>query len=192
MKSQTRNLVMCALCAAVICILSPLSIPIGPVPISLATFAVMLSGALLGAKWGTVATLVYILLGAVGVPVFAGWTGGAAIIAGPTGGYIIGYLPLAFLTGLFCDLFGRNKSGVMKYVWMAAGMLLGNLVLYILGTAWFIGVKGASLKDAMAWCVTPFIPGDIAKMVIVAIVVPAIEKALGRAGYRIGGAGARA
>lgn len=188
MKSQTRNLVMCALCAAIICILAPLSVPIGPVPISLATFAVMLSGALLGWKWGTIAALVYILLGAVGAPVFAGWSGGAAIIAGPTGGYIVGYLPLAFLTGLIYDQFGRNKSGSMKYVWMVIGMLLGNTVLYVLGTVWFIGVKGAALKDALAWCVTPFIPGDIAKMVIVAIVVPAIEKALAKSGCRVGAA----
>ena len=84
------------------------------VPISLATFAVMLSAALLGAKWGTIATAIYILLGAIGVPVFAGWTAGIGCIAGQTGGYIIGYLPLAFITGLFMDKLVRRTSGKAK------------------------------------------------------------------------------
>jgi biotin transport system substrate-specific component len=177
---------MCALCAAIICVLSPLSIPIGPVPISLATFAVMLSAAILGAKWGTIATIVYILLGAVGVPVFAGWTGGVGIIAGQTGGYIIGYIPLAFLTGFFYDRFGRHKAGKMKYAWLMIGMILGTAVLYLIGTAWFIAVSGAALADAMGWCVLPFLPGDFIKMIIVTIAAPKISEALDHAGVRTG------
>lgn len=183
---KTRDMVMCALLAAVICVLSPISVPIGPVPISLATFAVMLAGAVLGAKWGTIATLVYILLGCVGVPVFAGWTGGIDKVAGSTGGYIIGYLPLAFLTGLFVNKL--HATGKMTYVWLFVGMLVGTVVLYVLGTAWFIQVSGAAFSDAMAWCVTPFIAGDLLKMVVVAIVAPQISKALVRAGIVVGAA----
>ena len=173
MNTSTRNLVICALCAAVICVLSPLSLPIGPVPISLATFAVMLSAALLGAKWGTIATAIYILLGAIGVPVFAGWTAGIGCIAGQTGGYIIGYLPLA--------------AGKAKYAFLMIGMILGTVVLYLIGTAWFVAVSGAALADAMGWCVIPFIPGDIVKMIIVAVVAPKVSEALQHAGVRVGG-----
>ena len=97
MKLTTYDLVLCALCAAVTCILAPLSVPLaGEVPVSLATFAVLLSGILLGAKLGGLSQLIYVLLGSVGVPVFAGWTGGIGITLGVTGGYIIGYIPMAF------------------------------------------------------------------------------------------------
>lgn len=177
---KTKDLVMCALLAAVICVLAPLSIPIGPIPISLSTFAVMLAAAILGAKWGTIATLIYILLGAVGVPVFASYTAGVAKLVSSTGGYIIGYIPLAFLTGLFLDRFARN-AGNLKYAWLMSGMILGTIVLYVLGTAWFIHVSGSALSDAMGWCVTPFIPGDLIKMVIVAIIAPQVRTALVRA-----------
>ncbi len=187
MKTSTRNLVICALCAAVICVLSPLSLPIGPVPISLATFAVMLSAALLGAKWGTIATAIYILLGAIGVPVFAGWTAGIGCIAGQTGGYIIGYLPLAFITGLFMDKLVRRTAGKAKYAFLMVGMILGTVVLYLIGTAWFVAISGAALADAMGWCVIPFIPGDLIKMIIVTIVAPKVSEALDHAGLRIGG-----
>ncbi len=182
MKSSTQNLVLTALCAAIICILSPLSVPIGPVPISLATFAVMLSGCLLGAKWGTIATLIYILLGAIGVPVFAGYSGGFQNIVGMTGGYIIGYLPLAFFAGLIYDKLGRHASGAKKIAFMAIGMVVGTAVLYLIGTAWFCYVSGMGVVEALALCVTPFLIGDTLKIVVVAILVPQIERALSRSG----------
>lgn len=186
---KTKELVTCALLAAVICILSPLSLPIGPVPISLATFAVMLSAAILGAKWGTIATAIYILLGIVGVPVFAGYSAGIGCVAGSTGGYIVGYLPLAFITGIFLDKLAQN-AGKLKYAWLMAGMIAGTVVLYVIGTAWFIQVSGAAFSDAMAWCVTPFIAGDFLKMIVVAIVAPQIRAALLRAGIQVGSAAA--
>ena len=101
MKLTTYEMVLCAFCAAVTCVLAPISVPLaGEVPISLATFAVLLSGILLGAKFGAISQLVYVLLGSVGVPVFAGWTGGIGITLGVTGGYIIGYILMAFVAGL--------------------------------------------------------------------------------------------
>ncbi len=187
MKSSTRNLVMCALCAAIICVLAPISVPIGPVPISLATFAVMLSGILLGAKWGTIATLVYILLGAVGVPVFAGYSAGVGAIVGQTGGYLVGYLPLALCAGAIYDQFGREAAGAKKYVCAVAGMVVGTAVLYVIGTAWFCRVSGADLGSALGWCVTPFLLGDTIKIVIVTIVAPQIETALKKAGVTFSG-----
>ena len=180
MKMTTHDLVLCALCAAVTCILAPLSVPLaGEVPISLATFAVLLSGILLGAKLGGLSQLIYVLLGSVGVPVFAGWTGGIGITLGVTGGYIIGYIPMAFVAGLLYHKFGRNESGARKYIVMFISMALATAVLYTLGTAWFMAQTRMTLAASLAACVIPFLPGDLIKIIAVMLVAPPIEAALG-------------
>lgn len=182
--SDTRNLVLCAVCAAVTCILAPLSIPLaGGVPISLATFAVMLSGVLLGGSMGALSQLIYILLGAVGLPVFAGWTGGIGNVLGMTGGYIIGYIPLAWLTGLIYKKYSRSAKKQEKVLFMILGMTVGNIVLYILGTAWFMFVTGMTLKASLAACVFPFIPGNIIKMAAVILIGLPVETAIRRTMY---------
>ena len=182
MKLSTRDLVLCAFCAAVTCILAPISVPLaGEVPTSLATFAVLLSGILLGGRLGALSQLIYVLLGSVGVPVFAGWTGGIGITLGITGGYIIGYIPMAFVAGLLYYRFGRNSSGVRKYITMFVSMFLATAVLYLIGTAWFIAQTKMTLAASMAACVIPFLPGDLIKIVAVMLVAPPIEAALKRA-----------
>ena len=181
MKLTTYELVLCALCAAVTCVLAPISVPLaGEVPISLATFAVLLSGILLGAKYGAISQLVYVLLGSVGVPVFAGWTGGIGITLGVTGGYIIGYIPMAFIAGLLYHRFGREASGTRKYIVMFVSMVLATAVLYILGTAWCMAQTGMTLGASLAACVIPFLPGDLIKIVAVMLVSVPIEAALKR------------
>ena len=182
MKLTTRDLVLCAFCAAVTCILAPISVPLaGEVPISLATFAVLLSGILLGGRLGALSQLIYVLLGSVGVPVFAGWTGGIGITLGMTGGYIIGYIPMAFIAGFLYFRFGRNSSGFRKYAAMFIAMFLATAVLYLLGTAWFIAQTKMTLAASMAACVIPFLPGDLIKIIAVMLVAPPIEAALKRA-----------
>lgn len=174
-----RNLTLCAMCAAITCVLSPVSIPLaGGVPVSLATFAVMLSGILLGAKKGAVSQLVYVFLGSAGLPVFAGWTGGIGVIAGMTGGYILGYIPQAWLAGLVYHRFGRGRKHGSRIMWMAIAMTAGTAALYSLGTIWFILSTGMAVKAAIAACVLPFIPGDILKMTAVAVTAPPIETAI--------------
>ena len=181
MKLTTYELVLCAFCAAVTCILAPLSVPLaGEVPISLATFAVLLSGILLGGKLGALSQIVYVLLGSVGVPVFAGWTGGIGITLGVTGGYIIGYIPMALAAGLLYHRFGRNKSGIRKYAVMLVSMVLATAVLYILGTAWFILQTGMTLGASLAACVIPFLPGDLIKIAAVTLTAVPIEAAIKR------------
>lgn len=176
---KTKDMVLCALCAALTCILAPVSIPTpGGVPISLATFTVMLAGLLLGEKLGTLSQLIYILLGAAGLPVFAGWTGGIGPVLGMTGGYIIGYLFLAFFTGLIYFHMGKNRSGAPGYLWKAAGMITGTVVLYAFGTFWFMHVTGMDLPASMAACVLPFLPGDAVKIAAAAVLSGQIEKAL--------------
>lgn len=178
-NSKTRNLVLCAMCAAITCVLAPISVPIGPVPISLATFAVMLAGVLLGAKFGFISQAIYVLLGIVGVPVFAGYKAGVGVIAGMTGGYIVAYPLLALFIGLIYWKFGRNaKNKVWKIVWMFIGMIVGTAVLYAFGTAWFCVVSGMGLVEALGLCVIPFLPGDFLKMVVVALISVPIEAAI--------------
>ena len=102
-RSRTYAMAVTALMTAVTCIVAPLSIPIGPVPISLTNFAIYLSLYILGWKKGTVSYLLYLLLGLVGLPVFSGFSGGIAKLAGPTGGYIIGFIPMAIIAGIIIE-----------------------------------------------------------------------------------------
>ena len=103
-KVNTLNLVFCALFAALTAVLSQFAIPIGPVPINLATMSLFIAGAVLGSKLGGLSQLVYVLLGAAGLPVFSEFSGGLQIIAGPTGGYIIGYIATAWIVGFITEI----------------------------------------------------------------------------------------
>lgn len=160
---NVRKMCRLALMTALICIAAPLSIPIGPIPISLATLTVYLAGALLGPLDGVIAVALYILLGAVGLPVFSGFGAGIAKLIGVTGGYIIGYLPCAALTGA-----GAKFWSDRKWVYPVA-MVVGTIACYVLGTAWFMVQTGTSLAASMSSCVLPFLPGDAIKIVIASV-----------------------
>lgn len=182
--SNTRNMVLCAACAAVTCILAPLSVPLaGGVPISLATFAVMLAGVLLGGSLGAASQLIYVILGAVGLPVFAGWSGGLGNVLGMTGGFILGYIPCAWLTGLIYHRFRAKAKKSLKIFYMILGMIAGTIALYALGTVWFILITGMDIRVALAACVIPFIPGDFIKMAAVVIIGLPVETAIRKTVY---------
>ena len=180
-NSSIYPLVMTAVMAAVIAAVAPFALPIGPIPITLGTLAMYLAGYVLGGKRAGAAVLVYVLLGSVGIPVFNGFTGGLGVVAGPTGGYIIGFIPLAFLSGLAVERFPNRR--VLQFV----GMILATAVLYAFGTAWFCVQAGKSLVAALSVCVFPFIPGDLAKMAAALAVGPVIRERLVRAGVRAEG-----
>lgn len=171
-KGDTRRLVFCALFTALIAVFSQLQLPVGPVPVSLATLGVMLCGLLLGWRYGVLAVGAYILLGAVGVPVFAGFQGGAGRLLGPTGGYIVGYLFYALLAGL-------NLPRLQERFWgRCVLLLLGTAVCYGLGTAWFVHISGRTLAESLSLCVVPFLPGDAAKILLAAFLTPRLRKAM--------------
>ena len=177
-KSKIYGLSMTAVMAAVTCVLAPMSIPIGPVPISFTNLAIYLSLYLLGWKRGTVSYLVYVLIGMVGVPVFSGFTGGMGRLLGPTGGYIVGFIPMALIAGAVIDRF-RNRGLQL------AGMIAGTAVCYAFGTAWYCFQAGSSVGAALGLCVFPFIPGDLVKMLIAMALGPMIRSRLEKAGlYR--------
>lgn len=171
-RKSTFYLVLCAFFAALTAAAAQLSVPIGPVPVSLATFAVYLAGGILGAGGGAVSQMVYVLLGAAGLPIFAGLKGGAAVLAGPTGGYLAGYIFCALITGAGAQRFGR------KPLPLVLSMILGTLVCYAFGTAWFCFLTKRGLAESLALCVYPFLPGDAAKIAASAALVPALSRAL--------------
>ena len=127
---NTYQLTATALMAAVLCALASMSITIGIVPISLATFVIYLDAYILGSRMATVSTFIYLLLGLVGLPVYSGFSSGPAKLFGPTGGYLFGYLFLAFISGWFIERFPKNK--ILHIV----GMVIATAVLYTLGTCW--------------------------------------------------------
>ena len=162
---KTKQLVRIALMAAVLCVLAPWKIPVGPIPITLASFGVYLAAGVLGPLEGTIAVVVYVLLGAVGVPVFSGFTGGAGCLLGLTGGYILGYIPCAAVSGL---RMGRNAP-----LWRRAlALVAGTAVLYALGTAMYCIQSGKALAAALAACVLPFLPLDAVKIAVCAVALP--------------------
>lgn len=175
-RGGVYSMVMVAIMAAILCVVSPWTLPIGPIPISLCTFIIMLTVYVLGWKRGTTAVLVYILLGAVGMPVFSNFGGGLAKVLAPTGGYIVGYLPLALIAGIFIDRFPKNRGMQLM------GMVLGTGVLYTLGTAWYCVQSGTELVVALGWCVFPFLPGDVGKIVVCLVMGPMLRTQLTKAG----------
>ena len=172
MNTKTKQLISCSLFAALTAILSQISIPLPftPVPINLATLSVLLSGALLGKKGGAISQVVYTLLGAIGLPVFANFLSGIGVIFGPTGGYIIGYIVAAFVVGIIIQKTNRN---LITYL---LSMILGIISCYILGTAWFMYITNSNLLTSLTMCVFPFIPGDIVKIVIGAFLANRLKK----------------
>ena len=178
MEKQFRvvDLTYMAVCAALIAICAWITIP-AAVPFTLQIFAVFCVLGLLGGKRGTVTIVVYLLLGAIGLPVFSGFNGGIGALLGTTGGYLISYIFMGLIYWLAEKLFGT------KLVVRIAAMVLGLLVCYAFGTAWFMTVyarkSGAiALGTALGWCVFPFIIPDLIKMALALLVSDRVRKFL--------------
>ena len=158
--------VLIGLCAQVRILL-----PFGPVPVTGQTFAVLMIGALLGSRRGGLAVLAYLVEGAAGLPVFA-FGGGAAALAGPTGGYLFGFLPAAYITGLLAERRWDRRVGTT-----ILAMVLGNVVIYACGLFWLCCLMGAGTR-VLAVGLYPFVAGDLLKIVLAAILLPSGWKLL--------------
>lgn len=169
-KNTTYTLAYCALFAALTAGLSQLAIPIGPVPINLATFSVLLAGVVLGSRKGAYSMAVYVLLGLAGLPVFAQFKGGFGAIVGPTGGYIVGYVAAAWLAGFLSERLPK------KSFFAALSMAAGLLSCYTLGTAWFLFSTHTAFLRALGLCVLPFLPGDAVKIAFAAVLAPRLQR----------------
>jgi len=146
-------------------------LPFGPVPVTGQTFAVLMVGALLGSGRGSLAVIAYLIQGLAGAPIFA-FGGGPAILLGPTGGYLVGFIPAAFVTGLLAE---RGWDRRMATTVLA--MILGNLAIYTCGLLWLMCLTGVK-TTVVTMGLLPFIPGDIIKIILAAIALPSGWKLL--------------
>ena len=166
-RISIREIAYTALGVALLIICSWLSVPL-TVPFTMQTFAVCLVAALFGLKIGLLAVAVYLLLGIAGVPVFAGFEGGLGYLLGATGGYLVGFLLTALVVGIAADKRGRGKKVLIS------AMVIGVLLCYALGTAWFVLVYTRTsgpvgVATALVWCVLPYVIPDIVKIVMAAL-----------------------
>ena len=177
-KMQVKDICLIGMFTALIVVCSQLSIPMpAGVPMTLQTFIIPLAGIVLGAKRGTIATCIYLLLGAVGLPVFAGFSGGVGILFGMTGGFLLSFPLMALCAGL-----GSRHDNKVK---TAVGLIIGAVLNYIVGMIMFAALTDSSMGYAFTACVLPFIPTAIIKIVLAEIIGLQMKKLLRRAGVLV-------
>jgi len=154
---------------AVLSLLPPIPMPFG-MPMTLQTFAVPLAGVVLGAKRGVFAVIAYVLLGAIGLPVFAGFTSGFGVLFGFTGGFLFGFPFYAFFAG-----WGANRGGL---IWLLIGLFIGMVVTYSLGLLQFSLVTGHSLQVSFLAVVWQFLPAEFVKLLLVVLLGPPLRRRL--------------
>ncbi|MGI6119632.1 MAG: biotin transporter BioY [Desulfosporosinus sp.] len=176
-QSQSPNLrmiVFACLFTALIIIGGYISVPLGPVPIVLADFFAMLAGLFLGTSWGVASVGLYLFLGALGLPVFAGGKAGLAVFFGPTGGYLVGYLIGALVIGLISS---KGKSSFIKDL---IALIAGNIVIYGLGVPWLKLIFKISWEKAATLGLLPFMPGLVIKIIVALALIRILRPLLTR------------
>lgn len=192
-NTTTNTVTQIALFSALQCVISPfaLMLPFSPVPISLATLMLYLSAYILGKKNAVISCGIYLLIGLVGMPVFSGFTGGLGKVLGPTGGYMLGYLFLVYISGWFAEKWSgssgkiatdRSRKHYCNYLMQGLGMFLGTVVCYLFGSLWLSFQSGTEFREAFSIGVIPFIPGDVVKIFIGVMAGNVIRRRLVRAG----------
>lgn len=173
----TKRMALMGVMTAVICVLGPFAIPIpfSPVPLSFTNLAIYLTAYVLGAKAGTVSYLIYLLLGTAGLPVFSGFAGGMGKLAGPTGGYLLGFIFLALIAGYTISHFPGHP------VIHAAGMVAGMAVCYFFGTLWLSAQLGISFTAGLGVGVLPYLPGDALKIAAALYLGPKLRREMRKA-----------
>jgi biotin transport system substrate-specific component len=164
-KTSIKGLVYAALFGALTAAGAFIVIPLPPVPITAQTFFLNVAAVLLGGQLGAVSQFIYVMLGVVGIPVFAGGKAGLGVLFGPTGGYLLGFIIAAFVIGMVNRM--RKSAGIF---WHIFSMLIGMLIIYLLGSFQLSLVAKMSFHKALAVGVLPFIPGDIIKILLAAII----------------------
>lgn len=187
-NTTTMDMVLISFFSALIAICSQIQIP-ATIPFTLQTFAIFVTAGILGLKNGTISVLIYIILGLIGVPVFSGFSAGAASLFGLTGGYIIGFIFTAIFVGASSDFIDKkfhtyksSKKEITKTVLYIISMIIGLCLCYTFGTIWFMVVYlkinsvTISLSTALSLCVLPFVIFDILKIVAAVIVINRVKK----------------
>ena len=173
---KTKTIAVCAVFAAIMCVFSVMTVPIGVVPVTLGFLGVMLTSVVLGPKKGVISVAVFILIGAVGLPVFSNFRGGFQVLLGPTGGYIWSYIFMALFIGILTVKNPKNKWLVMLKIFFVC--IGGAVIGYALGTVQFMFVQKTDFLAALTACVIPFIPFDILKSAVAAYLGYTVKGAL--------------
>ena len=177
--ASVKNMILCSIFAALTAVCAQIAVPLPftPIPLHLAMLPVILAGGMLGSKLGLRSQLVYLGLGCLGVPIFAGMQGGLGVLLGPTGGFLMGYLPAAWISGRFYQRSGRFHQKKGFSMWYQTGIfILALFSCYALGVLWYMAVTGVGWTAAFASCILPFLPGDILKSVVAVFLLRRVGK----------------
>lgn len=168
---SSKQMALVGIMAAILCVAGPLSIPIpiSPVPITLTNFIIAMAAIILGGKLACMSTIIYLLLGSIGLPVFSGFGGGIGKLAGPTGGYLIGFIFMALIEGLVAE---KNQNKIILFL----AFLIATAVIYLFGTAWLALQMHLTFGQALWAGVIPYIPGDLVKIILAIMIAPPIRK----------------
>jgi biotin transport system substrate-specific component len=167
---STRGMIYASLFGALTAIGALISLPLQPVPLTLQTLFLYLAGSLLGGRLGALSQFIYVILGVIGLPVFSGGKAGLGVFMGPTGGYLLGFIAGAYVTGKIVD--AREKPG---YVWIVLAMLVGTAVVYTLGVTQLVLIGKLSVGKAFAAGVLPFLPGDALKIAAASVITMKVK-----------------
>lgn len=173
MGLKTKTLMQSALCAALLCILAPVSLPLAPVPVSLGTLAIYLVALSVPLRQSCTAVLLYLCLGALGLPVFASYAAGIGVLLGPTGGYLLSFVCMALLIGSMT----RKERGFFSMIGI---LVLATCVCYLFGTLWFVMQTKSTFAYALSVCVVPFLTVDGCKIFLAALVGVKTQKITAR------------
>lgn len=173
-ENKIKKITFTALMAAILCIMGPIVIPVGMIPMSFANMAIYLAILLLDKKKAMISVALYLLIGLIGIPVFAGFSAGAGKLFGPTGGYLVGYLVLSFLAGSLLE--NVKYPGKQKVWYQILSLSVGTLGLYFVGTLWLMYQSKLSLITALSVGVFPFVFFDIVKIVLAVSMGNSIKK----------------
>lgn len=179
--SRVKDMSFIGMMTAVICVMAPFSIPIpiSPVPVSLTNLALYFAIYILGWKRASICCILYLFIGMAGVPVFSNFSGGPGKLFGPTGGYLIGFLFMVIAAGYLVDKWNKN-------IWICVlGLVIGTGICYIFGTIWLAYQQHMTFEAALLAGVIPFLPADLVKIVIAAIIGPKVRKLLEKAGFTV-------
>ncbi|MBR6514169.1 MAG: biotin transporter BioY [Clostridia bacterium] len=163
---KTKDTVICGVITAILCVISPIAIPVGGIPLTLSTLVIYIVAAVTRPYISVVSVILYIFIGMLGLTVFSGFSGGVTHILGPGGGFILGYIPLTVCIALF----KRSKKG---FVW---GIIAGTVILYICGCTGYLINTDCSFKTMLSICILPFLPFDIIKIILSITISPKIIK----------------
>lgn len=185
-RMNVKDYCQIAVFTAIICVVSQLSIPMpAGVPMTLQTFVIPMAAVVLGTSKGTASTVLYVILGMIGVPVFAGFSGGFDKIFGMTGGFIISFPLLAFFAGIgysYAIKVADKRKKALFYSVFVMGLFVGTALNYLVGTLWFSVITGNSLSYSFMVCVLPFIITSLIKIFMIAFLGPVLRRAMIRSG----------